>query len=66
MNKDMIEGDWKKLKGKVRETWGDITDDEFDRIAGKRDQLVGAIQKRYGVAKDEAERQVNNFESKTH
>lgn len=62
MNKDQLEGNWMNLKGKVRETWGKLTDDDFDRIAGKRDQLVGAIQRRYGIAKEEAERQVEKFE----
>jgi len=62
MNADTIKGDWKQLKGKVKEQWGKLTDDELDRLEGRRDQLAGAIQKRYGVAKDEAERQVKAFE----
>ena len=62
MNKDQMEGSWKQLKGKVRETWGKLTDDDFDKIAGQREQLVGTLQKRYGIAKDEAERQVKDFE----
>ena len=61
MNWDSIEGNWKQFKGKVREQWGKITDDELDVVAGKRDQLLGLIQKRYGVAKEEAERQVDAF-----
>lgn len=61
MNWDSIEGNWKQFKGKVREQWGKITDDELDVVAGKRDQLLGLIQKRYGVAKEEAERQVDDF-----
>jgi uncharacterized protein YjbJ (UPF0337 family) len=61
MNWDTIEGNWKQLRGKVREQWGDMTDDEFDRIAGKRDQMVGALQKRYGWAKDEAESRADAF-----
>ncbi len=55
MNEDIAAGKWKKLKGKVREQWGDITDDDFDRIAGKREQFVGIVQERYGAQKDEAE-----------
>jgi uncharacterized protein YjbJ (UPF0337 family) len=47
----------------VKEKWGKLTDDEFDQMAGKRDQLVGKIQERYGITKDEAERQVNDWES---
>jgi uncharacterized protein YjbJ (UPF0337 family) len=56
-----VEGDWKRLKGKVKEAWGKLTDDELDVIAGKRDQLVGLIQKRYGIGREEAERQVDDF-----
>ncbi len=62
MNWDTVKGDWKQFKGKVKEAWGKITDQELDVIAGKRDQLIGSIQKCYGVARDEAERQVDQFE----
>jgi uncharacterized protein YjbJ (UPF0337 family) len=62
MNWDTVKGDWKKFSGKVRESWGKLTDDQLDVIAGKRDQLIGAIQKGYGIARDEAERQVQQFE----
>jgi uncharacterized protein YjbJ (UPF0337 family) len=61
MNADQIQGNWKILKGKVKQTWGELTDDEIDRIAGKRDELVGTIQKRYGIAREEAERQVREW-----
>lgn len=61
MNWDRIEGNWTQLRGKVREKWGDLTDDELDRIGGKRDQLVGAIQKHYGRAKDEIDREVDDW-----
>lgn len=64
MNWDRIEGDWKQLKGKAKEQWGKLADDQFDIIAGKRDQLVGAIQKAYGIARDEAERQVKEWEKR--
>ena len=64
MNKDTIEGNWKQLKGKVIEQWGKLTDDELDRIAGKREQLAGRLQQNYGIAKDEAERQIDAFVSK--
>lgn len=57
MNWDRIEGNWKQIKGKALEQWGKLTDDELDRIAGRREQLVGLIQERYGMAKDEAEKQ---------
>ena len=62
MNWDTLKGDWKQLGGKVKEAWGKLTDDDLTVIAGKRDQLVGVIQKQYGIAKDEAERQVQQFE----
>ncbi len=62
MNWDTIQGDWKQFKGKVKERWGDLTDEELDVIAGKRDQLAGKLQKKYGIAKDEAERQIEEFE----
>jgi uncharacterized protein YjbJ (UPF0337 family) len=62
MNRDQLQGNWKELKGKVREQWGKLTDDDFATMAGQRDQLVGAVQKRYGIAKEEAERQVHDFE----
>ena len=63
MNWDTVKGDWKQFKGKVKEAWGKLTDDELDVIAGQRDQLVGAIQKRYGIAREEAESQVQKFEA---
>lgn len=62
MNKDTIEGNWTEFKGKVKEQWGKLTDDRLDVIAGKRDQLRGEIQQAYGLSKDEAEKQVKDFE----
>ena len=62
MNWDRIAGDWKQFKGKVKEKWGKLTDDDLDVIAGKRDQLSGKIQKSYGISKDEAERQIADWE----
>ena len=62
MNWDTMKGDWKKIRGKIREQWGNLTDDDLDKIEGKRDQLLGAVQKRYGLARDEAVRQVSKFE----
>ena len=61
MNKDILEGKWKQLRGEVRERWGEITDDELDQIAGRYDQLVGKIQERYGYNREEAEREVDEF-----
>ena len=64
MNQDRIKGQWKQAMGKIREKWGRLTEDDIDVIAGKRDQLLGRIQERHGIAKDEAERQVNDFEKR--
>jgi uncharacterized protein YjbJ (UPF0337 family) len=61
MNQDTMKGQWKQLKGKAREKWGKLTDDDLDQIEGRREQLVGRIQERYGVARDEAERQVSSW-----
>ena len=62
MNQDRIRGRWKQLKGKVQEQWGKLTDDDLDVIAGRRDQLLGRIQQRHGLAKDQAERQLADWE----
>jgi uncharacterized protein YjbJ (UPF0337 family) len=64
MNWDRVEGSWKQMKGKVKEQWGKLTDDDLDQIAGKRDQLVVRIQKSYGIGKDEADRQLSDWESR--
>ena len=61
MNEDTLKGQWNQLKGKVREKWGKLTDDDFDVIRGQSQQLVGRIQERYGIARDEAERQVKDW-----
>jgi uncharacterized protein YjbJ (UPF0337 family) len=61
MNWDRIEGDWKQFKGKVQQQWGKLTNDDMDIVEGNRTELLGVIQKRYGVAKDEAERQVDTW-----
>jgi uncharacterized protein YjbJ (UPF0337 family) len=66
MNWDTIKGSWNQMKGKVREQWGDLTDDDIERMAGERDQLVGKIQQRYGCTREEAERQVRNWEGTLH
>ncbi|HTN35115.1 MAG TPA: CsbD family protein [Marinobacter sp.] len=57
MNKDIVEGNWKQLKGKVRENWGKLTDDDLDKIAGRRDNFIGKVQEKYGMKKDEAEKE---------
>jgi len=62
MNSDMIKGQWAQLAGKLKETWGKLTDDDLKVSEGHRDYLVGKLQERYGVAKDKAEFQVKEFE----
>lgn len=64
MNWDTISGDWRTYRGKIQENWGRLTDDDMDVIAGKQEQLVGRVQKAYGIAKEDAERQVRDFCSK--
>jgi uncharacterized protein YjbJ (UPF0337 family) len=61
MNWDQLEGKWKQYSGKVKEKWGKLTDDDLDVIRGRRDQLIGKIQERYGIMKQEAEKQVDEF-----
>lgn len=58
---DRIKGDWKQAKGEVRKQWGKLTDDDMDIIQGEREKLSGQIQARYGIAKDEADRQINEW-----
>ncbi|WP_306477913.1 CsbD family protein [Methyloversatilis sp.] len=62
MNWDIAEGNWKQFKGKVKSQWGKLTDDQLDVIAGKRIELAGRIQEAYGITKDEAEHQIEQFE----
>jgi uncharacterized protein YjbJ (UPF0337 family) len=62
MNWDTMTGDWKQFKGKIREKWGELTDDEIEQVKGKRDQFEGLLQKKLGQAKDEAKRQIDAFE----
>lgn len=64
MNNDKVQGNWKQFKGKVQEQWGKLTKDDLDVIEGRREQLLGRIQERHGVARDEAERQVSDWESR--
>ena len=59
MNKDILEGKWEQLKGKAKEKWGDLTNDDWAVVQGKRDQLAGRIQERYGRTKEEAEKEVD-------
>lgn len=57
MNEDTFKGQWMQLRGKIREQWGKLTDDDLDQIQGRSEQLIGKLQNRYGIARDEAERQ---------
>ena len=61
MNWDTIKGQWKQVTGKVKEKWGKLTDDDLTAIAGKKDQLVGKLQERYGYEKGQAERELDEF-----
>ena len=61
MNEDTLKGQWTQLKGAVREQWGKLTNDDLDQIQGKGEQLVGKIQQRYGIARDEAQKQVDSW-----
>ncbi len=58
-----MEGNWKQMKGKIRQQWGKLTDNDMEKIAGKRDELVGKIQNSYGIGKDEADKQVKDWEA---
>ncbi len=61
MNWDQIEGNWKQMTGKVKEKWGKLTDDDLTTIAGKREQFAGILQERYGYAKDQTEKAIDDF-----
>jgi uncharacterized protein YjbJ (UPF0337 family) len=61
MDWNRVEGNWKQMRGKVKEQWGKLTDDDLDVVAGRRDQLEGKIQERYGYAKDQVRRDVDDW-----
>jgi len=61
MNWDSLKGKWAQLSGKVKEKWGDLTDDDLTRIGGQKDQLVGKLQERYGYAKERAQKEADAF-----
>ena len=62
MNSDTVEGKWKQFVGSAKQKWGKLTDDDWTVISGKKDELVGRIQERYGITRDEAQRQADEFE----
>jgi len=64
MNWEQVKGNWKQAKGQVKRQWGKLTDDELDVISGNRDILVGRIQEAYGITREEAERQVGDWEGR--
>lgn len=66
MNWDQIEGNWKQFRGAVKQRWGKLTDDDLTAIGGMRDQMLGKIQERYGIVRDKAERELNEFLDRQH
>lgn len=64
MNWDQIKGKWKQAKGQAQQKWGKLTDDDLDVVNGRREELVGKVQERYGIAREEADKQVSEFESR--
>ena len=66
MNSDRMEGAWNQLRGKVKEQWGKLTDDDIKQLEGKGDQLAGKLQQRYGISKEEAEKQAKDFRSRNN
>jgi len=66
MNSDQMKGKWKQIKGSVKERWGKLTDDDLDVIDGQHDQLIGKIQERYGIAREAAQKQVDEWNAATH
>jgi uncharacterized protein YjbJ (UPF0337 family) len=66
MDWNRVEGNWKQLKGKAKQQWGRLTDDDLTTSAGRREELAGRIQERYGLAKDAAQKQVDEWASKAN
>ncbi len=62
MNWDRIEGNWKQLKGSAKEQWGKLSDDHLEVLAGQRNQMAGKLQELYGISKDEAEKQLSQWQ----
>lgn len=61
MNEDILKGKWHQLKGKIKEEWGDLTDDELDQIEGRSERLSGKLQEKYGYSKADADRKLDEF-----
>ncbi len=66
MNEDTIKGQWKQLSGKIKAKWGKLTDDDLKQAEGNSQYLAGRLQERYGIARDEADRQVKEFQKSLH
>ncbi len=61
MNRDQVEGNWKQIKGRIKEKWGELTDDELDQTEGRREQVAGLLQEHYGLGREDAERELDHF-----
>ena len=61
MNTDVLQGNWKQLRGRVKEMWGNLTDDDLDRIDGRADRLIGLLQEKYGYARDKAKAEIRRL-----
>ena len=61
MNWDRIEGNWRQFTGRIKQRWGKLTDDDLDRINGRREELEGSLQETYGIAKDQAKKEIDEF-----
>ena len=66
MNWEQVAGQWKQMRGSIREKWGKLTDDDLNEINGRREQLIGKIQERYGIAKEEAQRRADEWLKSHH
>ncbi len=64
MNRDIADGKWKQLKGQIKERWADITDDDLDKAEGSSERFIGVLQERYGLARDEAQKQFDDLKKK--
>ncbi len=60
MNEDILKGQWKQIRGQIKEWWGVLTDDDLDKINGRRDQLIGVLQQKYGFTKEQATRELDD------
>ncbi|QEY52371.1 CsbD family protein [Legionella longbeachae] len=66
MNKDIFQGKWEEVKGHMKKTWGKLTDDDFKQIEGNQQEIFGKLQKHYGYTKEQVEKAIKDFQSKTH